>query len=331
MASVNFEKIKSVGEAKAIIRHCDTAERKQHEHSNKQIDTDMTDNNVQLYGLSYQEACNKLDERLDYLDRNGNNNKRKDRVNVVNLEIPTPKNLPESSENQWFTRVFEIISEQYGKGNVIEAYVHKDEKHNYIGEDNVEHTSRDHGHVTLVPEHDGQLNAKWFTSRRNIIKLNDSIQKMSQDEFDVQFMTGTKRKSRREVEELKNDSRVREYQEQLRKEAERARSALEADFRGRQELLHQEIQKARTAQSEASEALLLVEYAKLYTRKVPKRNAMGNVVRDSSGKIVPEEHNCYDDFKKAQQLHEERQRAVTAAKQQPSKQPVKRKGLEFDF
>ena len=54
--------------------------------------------------------------------------------------------------------------------------MHQDEKHAYIHAETGERCmSRSHLQCYVVPEHNGKLNGKWFSSRANMIKLNNSI------------------------------------------------------------------------------------------------------------------------------------------------------------
>lgn len=78
---------------------------------------------------------------------------------------------------------------QYGKENVIAGYIHFDEQHAYMENGEVKQ-SRPHFHLYMVPEHDGKLNGKWFSSRANMKKLNNEIDKMCKERFGVKFMTG---------------------------------------------------------------------------------------------------------------------------------------------
>ena len=75
MASVNFEKIKSVQQMKACLRHCDKEERLEHEHSNKHIDKSRTSLNLQ--GGKYADTCKLVDDRMAYFDSLEGQNKRK--------------------------------------------------------------------------------------------------------------------------------------------------------------------------------------------------------------------------------------------------------------
>ena len=256
MASVNFEKIKSISEIKAKIRHCDREERLKHEHSNKQINKDLTHNNLNLFkNDSYENACNRFDNRLAYLDSTTNTNKRKDRVNCFGLSIPIPQGLTTEQERQFYSNTYQIISKQYGKDNIVAGYAHYDEIHDYIDVSTGDiETSRPHFHLYVIPEKDGILNGKWFSSKSNMSKLNKSIDDMCMRDFNIPFMTGSKKKGQ-SVENLKEASmnKLLEWWNELQAR-ERALNDREATLR-QQELNIQAIQKeCDTKQSEALQA-----------------------------------------------------------------------------
>ena len=216
MASVDFMKLHTATEAKAIIAHCDKDERAKHEHGNKDIRKDLIASNKQMK-RSYSETCQAYDDRIASLDASKGANKRKDRVTCFALEIPFPGDLDASKGIQWCNEVIKCVSDQYGSKNVLQAYVHRDEVHDYVdAETGAKRTSRNHMHVFVVPEHEGKLNGKWFSSKSNMTKLNNSIQKLTHDGFGCEFMTGTKRKSKAEVEELKRKSEYKALEADLR-------------------------------------------------------------------------------------------------------------------
>ena len=62
MASVNFEKLKTPQQVKAMLRHCDGEERMEANHSNIDIDKSKTSGNMQG-DLDYTAACQKYSER----------------------------------------------------------------------------------------------------------------------------------------------------------------------------------------------------------------------------------------------------------------------------
>lgn len=226
MASVNFLKCKGAGSVKAIMRHCDEDERQQHRHSNPDIDLTATASNESMKGLNYGEACREYDRRIDELDASSNRNKRKDRVTALFLDVPAPDGLPESREGEWFRRVWELTGQQYGQRNMVEGYIHRDERHEYIDPLKGVRTSRTHMHMCLVPEIDGQLDGKHAMSRGSMVKLNKSIHEMTRQEFGLDFMTGEKAKSRGSVEDMKDGS-LKELRKRGRQVKQREQAAID--------------------------------------------------------------------------------------------------------
>ena len=215
MASVNFEKLKTPQQVKAMLRHCDGEERMEANHSNIDIDKSKTSGNMQG-DLDYAAPCQKYSERIAFLDAKPGANKRKDRVTCFGLNVPAPKDLKPEDEKAFFLAAIKIIINQYGENNIIQYYMHQDEKHAYIHAGTGERCmSRSHLQCYVVPEHNGKLNGKWFSSRANMVKLNNSIHRMAQEQFGVMFMDGSKRKSRKTVEQLKNESAYLAIQQEL--------------------------------------------------------------------------------------------------------------------
>lgn len=309
MASVSFEKIKSISEIKAKIRHCDREERLKHEHSNKQINKDLTHNNLNLFANdNYEKACNRFDNRLAYLDSTTNTNKRKDRVNCFGLSIPIPQGLTTEQERQFYSNTYQIICKQYGEDNIIAGYAHYDEIHDYIDASTGDiETSRPHFHLYVIPEKDGILNGKWFSSKANMSKLNKSIDDMCMRDFNIPFMTGSKKKGQ-SVENLKEAStdKLLDWWNELQAR-ERALNDREATLK-QQELNIQAIQEeAFKMQSDASERLsecntLLndLENAKLDTsfeKWASSKQGLGIKAKNEEGRTVFKPINVLDTYK----------------------------------
>lgn len=218
MASVNFLKCKGAGAAKAVMRHSEKEERLRHEHANADIDKSLTENNSSLYGLSYEEMCEKYSSRIIELDATTNTNKRADRVTMFSLEFTVPEGLPTYLEEAYLSDCEKIIAEQYGERNIVESTRHLDEKHKYV-EKGEEKISRAHAHVFVVPEIDGKLNGKQFSSKAQMMKLNKSINEMSLEKYKIPFMTG-KLARHQTVEQLKNDSKIEKQKITIQKNCE---------------------------------------------------------------------------------------------------------------
>ena len=97
--------------------------------------------------------------------------------------------------------------------NFVNSYIHFDEIHDYKdAETGQERTSRVHAHYFYIPERNGQLDGKWFSSRANMVDVNKKIDDFCREHFRIRFMDGTKKKSRKSVETLKNESKQQEYE-----------------------------------------------------------------------------------------------------------------------
>lgn len=222
MASVDFAKFKKASECKAMLRHCDAVERVANNHSNPNINKELTASNGAIKGLTYSEVCAAYDRRIAALDAAKGANKRKDRVTLLGLDVPRPAGLRPSDQDAWFRRVWDITAQMYGTNNMLEGYIHRDEVHTYLDPaTKQEVTSREHLHMFVIPERKGRLCAKECCSRASMIQLNNSIQSMTTREFGVLFMDGSKAKSTKTVEQLRNESCAREIEEKARENAQK--------------------------------------------------------------------------------------------------------------
>lgn len=221
MASNKFQggKCKGGSHAKAFMRHNDISieSRKIAAIENPHIDISKSHLNYSFDGLTYQQRCRRYDKRIKELDSTTNTNKRKDRVTMQGIEIPVPKELPEEQYHDWFKDVCKIYINHFGAENVMYFDVHVDEVHDYIDSVTGEwETSRVHAHCGVIPEIDGVLNGKAFSSRTNMRKLNKAVEDMTTQKYGCKFQTGEKRKSKQTIDELKNKSAELEFEEQQR-------------------------------------------------------------------------------------------------------------------
>lgn len=205
MASVNWTKMKTAQQVKAVLRHdCKDTREAAKTHTNADLNKDLTGQNYGV-GDTYDTAREAFLKRLEEVT--AGKTVRKDAVVGVGFSIPAPADLPEEKEKDWFNRVYEILGKKYGKDNICCFAVHVDEQHEYIDPDSKEsRMSRSHAQGVMVPEVGGRLCAKEFVSRARMISINNEIDKMSQEEFGVKFMDGSQAKSRGSVETLKQRS-----------------------------------------------------------------------------------------------------------------------------
>ena len=248
-------KCKTPSNAKAMLRHCDRDERlKTKEHSNRELDKSKTKHNAQ-FKYDYQETVERYEKRISDLDATTNTNKRKDRITMFMLETVVPDGLSGAKARDWMDKCLEAVYDMYGSKNVINAYIHRDETHEYIDEDNKKKMSREHIHIAVVPEHEGVLNGKWFSSRSNMMKLNNSLQKMTQSEFNCDYMTGRNKKRSKTVEELKYDSNVKQAVNELLADREKALSDAERRFEAQRDKSLEDLQNRSERLSEGERAL----------------------------------------------------------------------------
>lgn len=207
MSSADFSKQKSSQDAKAKIMHDDKEERLKNKHTNPDIDKSKTANNLSYFGRSYKDVCSLYDSIIAKCDAGPKPNMRSDRVTVVCLEIPTPEGLKPKDEEKFFRRAGEELCEFYGEENLLEGYFHVDEQHEYLDkETHAAVMSRNHATFRFIPRVDDSLNAREFSRRKNIVRVNMILEEMCHKEFNVEFHTGKGKKRGRTVEELKNES-----------------------------------------------------------------------------------------------------------------------------
>lgn len=232
MASVDWQRFKSTGHVMAVMRHdCKDTREACEEHTNADIQRDMTEKNTGRWD-TYAEAKKRYEERMAELP----SPRRKDSVLGLGFSIPAPENLPENQEEAWFSRVFDLMGNEFGLNNIVCYAIHRDEVHEYkvykrdeagnrIKDENGKNVletrvSRVHVQGVLVPEFEGRVCARSVTTRARMIKINNAIEDMSKEEFGLKWLTGESQKSDASVEKLKLDSLKAEV-EMLQAENER--------------------------------------------------------------------------------------------------------------
>ena len=218
MASVNWQKLKTATEVKAIMRHNEQDKRQQTgEHSNPDIDRSRTHLNFSVEGRSYADRCKMYDDAIADAAQHSKRKLRADAVTCLALCTTMPDGLTDEQALDWFTRVHELMCEQFGASNVLDTDVHMDEIHEYYDSDKDEVVkSRPHAHTAVIPRtSDGRLCCKEVSSRSSIMALNTAIEDMTQREYGVHFMTGECKKGK-SVERCKAESVIAAQNEEQR-------------------------------------------------------------------------------------------------------------------
>lgn len=219
MASVNFLKV-SAQKVGALRLHLDTHERLTHKHSNEDIDRQLTHNNYFIGARNFDEMRQKMSDRVREVDYFCPP-KRKvvDRKIGCMLEAPCPRVLTvQGASDSFFSKMYELIAQFFGKENVCGMAIHKDEVHDYIDNNGIARTSCEHAHVLVAAyaewtdnkghERKG-INAKNFETREMLIKFNKEVNDMCLREFGIEYNTHGEQQHL-SVEELKRRSHVSE-------------------------------------------------------------------------------------------------------------------------
>lgn len=235
MASVDWQKHSGGTSVKAQFRHCDKDERLKAEHANEEIDKSLTYKNLSFgaFNGDYKSICHAYDERIKYIDEHAGLKKkpRKDRVTCMSWSISCPAGMSDDMASKWFTDVYDLLNTEYS--DVLGASAHFDEVHEYVDASTGKPAmSRPHMHVFVLPvvEKDGfrRLVGKDFSKRENMVKLNNSIQKLTEDKYPGHtFMTGIKHPGEYQaVEDLKRRSKE---EQALQAEREKVNQEIEAE------------------------------------------------------------------------------------------------------
>lgn len=292
MASANWLKMSGGTDVKSKFRHCDKDERLKVKHANEEINTNLTHKNLSfgIFQGTYKEACDVYDERIKYIDKHAGLKKkpRKDRVTCVSWSIPQPEGMSEDMASKWFTDVYALLTREYS--DVLGASAHFDEVHEYVDASTGETVeSRPHMHVYVLPvvEKDGfrRLVGKDFSKRENMVKLNNSIQKLTEDKYPgYTFMTGVKHPGKYQTVE---DLKARSEKEQIKQEIEAEKSnalqvihseAVKLDARERQLIERERAAAEKESQNKEKEEKVDEYDLKVKDIQFSLDNSMSNLV-----------------------------------------------------
>jgi hypothetical protein len=253
MASINAKKIKSINRAIGLLKHNDKEQRKQNNHSNKQIDKSLTDNNTMIYkasiGKSYDDISSHFKNRISDFDAVSARTRRKDAVVMLSFESIIPDGISRSNELKFMKDVASYLNTQLGDENLLAAYLHRDEIHDYIDvKTNTRVQSKHHFHLNYMCfDEDNNLNlGSKFMTKANLKKMNSAIDKIAVEKYGVVFNTGEYKGVSRKVEDLKYNSVIKEIEE-----LEIERDALKAEKdKLKQEILeYKDLQKKNKRKS----------------------------------------------------------------------------------
>lgn len=172
-----------------------------------------------LSHLNYN-LCDRPGGSINYMNRrideimNGKK-PRKDAVKLVSTIVTVPKNLPIRETGKFMQAVFEFIAKEYGKENIVSAWVHNDEP-----------GARPHIHIKAVPaitdERTGKtrLSAKDKITRAYLKTFHNRLQTHVEKALghEVEIINGATAGKNREINEYKAEEAkkvLQDYQRQL--------------------------------------------------------------------------------------------------------------------
>lgn len=254
MASANWMKC-TTQKAGAMKKHLGQKEREQGNHSNKDINKELSKNNYAIGCGDYAEALEHMKRRTAEVDKLIPPKRiRKDRVTCCFIELPCPLTLTERGlSDDFFAKSYQTLTDFFGSENVHGGFVHKDEVHTYTDKNKKRKTSLEHVHVLVsayTPEKG--INGKAFETKARLKALNNELDDMCFRSFGVRLNTKEKPENK-SVERLKEETELREEAERLREEANKAFSRL-LDIHMEEEASKQRKEEAEQKLSELNKA-----------------------------------------------------------------------------
>ena len=213
MASTHLEKI-GIRKLKIVKtlhmdRHGD--ENDNRNHSNENINSELSPGNFYVGCNSYAEAVDNAEKRLKEVDAVLPPKRlKKDRVEALMVNIPCPEEVTEQGRTkEFFNKVNDCMKEYFGEKNWHGMEIHVDEVHQYYDPKlHKECTSLVHAHGVATPFVEGKgVNCKAFMTKANLARATKVVDDMCLREFGVSFRT-YRDPQHKSVEELKSETNI---------------------------------------------------------------------------------------------------------------------------
>ena len=215
MASVDWLKM-TTQRAGSMIKHNSQEARFEVEHSNPDIDKELTSLNYTIGAPDYKDMLRALKKRIDEVDKKHPPLRVKaDRITCCMLVAPCPLEIQRAGkEKQFFEDMQKVYYDFFGKGNVLGSCIHYDEQHEYIDKDGTKRMSLVHAHTLVAAyaewkDKDGKeragINGKNFMTKARLTGLNKAMCSMVKKNYDVDYNTGMEPRKEK-TEKLKADS-----------------------------------------------------------------------------------------------------------------------------
>lgn len=147
---------------------------------------------------------NKIKSRLSDSDLRVSNRKDLNVMSVWVVTVPEELKGNKDQEDRFLQLVYDFTVERYGKNNVMDGFVHKDETSSHI-------------HIPLVPVKDGRVSSKALFTKSELSNYHKELDKVMINEFKIKgLVLNGRTKGNYTVEELKE--RTRRENDLLRRE-----------------------------------------------------------------------------------------------------------------
>lgn len=180
-------------------------------HSNENINPELSSGNFYVGCNSYAEAVDNAEKRLKEVDAVLPPKRlKKDRVEALMVNIPCPEEVTEQGRTkEFFNKVNDCMKEYFGEKNWHGMEIHVDEVHQYYDPKlHKECTSLVHAHGVATPFVEGKgVNCKAFMTKANLARATKVVDDMCLREFGVSFRT-YRDPQHKSVEELKSETNI---------------------------------------------------------------------------------------------------------------------------
>lgn len=180
-------------------------------HSNENINPELSPGNFYVGCNSYAEAVDNAEKRLKEVDAVLPPKRlKKDRVEALMVNIPCPQEITEQGRTkEFFNKVNDCMKDYFGEKNWHGMEIHVDEVHQYYDPKlHKECTSLVHAHGVATPFVEGKgVNCKAFMTKANLARATKVVDDMCLREFGVSFRT-YRDPQHKSVEELKSETNI---------------------------------------------------------------------------------------------------------------------------
>lgn len=200
-------KLKKYPTREALYRVANHNFRTKKNHSNKDINPELTKYNQHYGPQSAEEYRAKFRKMMhDADEKHPPRRKKKDRQTFLEVIVWSPREgMTPDEEAVWSQAAYKVLEELF-PGQIVGGTYHADEVHEYTI-DEEKHISRGHTHIGLIPWTDEKgLNMDAFYRRSLPNQINEALDKACMEMFGFPYRDGTGTKSKATVEELKRQS-----------------------------------------------------------------------------------------------------------------------------